>query len=214
MITIAIIGVTGFAGSHIARAATARGHRVEGVSRNLPADPIEGASYNAAPVSDDAVLKRVVADADVVVASLSPRGDLAGKLTEAVARIATEAAAAGTRLIVVGGAGALRVAPDGPRVADGDSLPAFLIEESRQTAAVVAWLEQSAPDGLNWTYISPAFGFSPRDPGEATGSYTFAGNQATFDSKISAPDFAAAVTDEIEADTRSGHISVYSEITA
>lgn len=93
---------------------------------------------------------------EVVVAALSPRGQLAGKLLPAIQDIASRTSAAGARLVVIGGAGSLRVAPGGPRVADGDSMPAFLIEEARQTAASVAWLEADAPEGLDWTFISPA----------------------------------------------------------
>ena len=210
MTHITIIGATGFTGSHIAREAASRGHAVTGLSRNAPAEPLAGVTYISGVVTDGATLSEAISDAEVVIAALSPRGELAGNLLAAIQDIASRTSTAGARLVVIGGAGSLRVAPGGPRVADGDSMPAFLVEEARQTAASVDWLEADAPEDLDWTFISPAFAFSPRDPGEATGSYTFAGNVAKFDSHISAPDFASAVVDEIEQHEHHGHVSVYS----
>jgi putative NADH-flavin reductase len=210
MARITVIGTTGFAGSHITREAASRGHAVTGLSRSTPADPIPNVTYVAGSVTDPSTLSEAIDGAEVVVAALSPRGELAGNLLAAIQDVAARVSTTGARLVVIGGAGSLRVAPDGPRVAEGDSMPAFLIEEARQTAASVDWLEADAPEGLDWTFVSPAFSFSPRDPGEATGSYTFAGNVAKFDSRISAPDFASAIVDEIEQHTQGGHVSVYS----
>jgi uncharacterized protein len=210
MTRITVLGATGFAGSHITRAAAARGHDVTGLSRHRPADPIDGVKYLSGSVTDPDALDSAIQAAEVVVAALSPRGDLSGSLLQTIQSLAAHTVQAGARLIVVGGAGALRVAPGGPRVAEGDTLPPFLIQESRQTAASVTWLEADAPAGLDWTYVSPAFAFSPRDPGVATGEYTFAGSVAKFDSRISAPDFGSAIVTEIEDHERSGHVSVYS----
>jgi putative NADH-flavin reductase len=210
MTRITIIGATGFVGSHVAREAASRGHAVAGFSRNAPASPIDGVTYVAGSVTDAAALSEAISGAEVIVSTLSPRGELAGNLLPAIQGVAAHALTADARLVVIGGAGSLRVAPDGPRVAEGDNMPAFLIEEARQTAASVDWLEAAAPEALDWIFVSPAFTFSPRDPGEATGSYTFAGNVAKFDSKISAPDLASAIVDEIEQQNHHGHISVYS----
>jgi hypothetical protein len=207
---ITVIGATGFTGSHIAREAASRGHVVTGLSRNTPAEPLAGVTYISGSVTDGATLSEAISDAEVVVAALSPRGELAGNLLPAIQDIASRTSTAGARLVVIGGAGSLRVAPGGPRVAAGNNMPAFLIEEARQTAASVDLLEAGAPKDLDWTFVSPAFAFSPRDPGEATGSYTFAGNIAKFDSRISAPDFATAIVDEIEQRKQHGHVSVYS----
>src|SRR3954470_5787443 len=84
MTRITVLGGTGYAGSHIVREAAGRGHDVVAVSRNRVAEPVEGVTYRAGDVLDGAFLDQVVADAEVVVETLSPRGELTGRLEEVV----------------------------------------------------------------------------------------------------------------------------------
>src|SRR3954469_21703462 len=95
---INILGGTGYAGSQIVREAVKRGHQVTSFSRSLPAEQVEGATYRTGNVLDDAFLAEAIADADAVIETLSPRGELEGKLEGVRDRLIPLAAAAGVRL--------------------------------------------------------------------------------------------------------------------
>jgi putative NADH-flavin reductase len=211
MTRITVLGGTGYAGSHIAREAATRGHDVTVVSRHAPTDPIDGVTYATADVTDDAALASVVDGAEVVIEALSPRAELVGALPAIVTSLASLAAASGARLGIIGGFGSLRVAEGGPRIADGDAMPAEYVGESREMAEALGWLQQSAPEGLDWFYVSPAASFGAHTPGERTGTYSFGGEVVTnFDTAISGADFGIAVVDELEKHELAGHISVFS----
>jgi len=209
-VRISIIGATGYVGAHVAREAVDRGHKVTGLSRSAPSDPIEGVRYVIGSATDDAVLSAVIDGSDVVVEALSPRGDMTGRLLEAVQLVAGHTARAGARFIAAGGAGALHVAAGGPRLADGDAMPPSLLGEARETASVASWLEADAPNGLDWTYISPAVGFGQNDSRGRTGEFTFGGDVVKPDGVLSAADLGAAIVTEIEDHLHSGHVSVFS----
>lgn len=202
MAKIKVLGGTGYAGSNIVREAVKRGHQVTSLSRNLPANPVDGATYITGSVFDSEFLASSVVDADVVIETLSPRGELTGKLEGVVAELLPLAAAAGARLGVVGGAGSLQVAPGGPRLMDAPEFPAEILPES-QTGARLLEMLQDAPAELDWFYVSPAGGFGDFAPGEATGSYRIGGEvllvDAAGNSNISGADFGLAVIDEVES---------------
>ena len=113
MTTIAILGGTGYAGSHIAAEALSRGFHVVSWSRSRPSEPIEGVTYNHGDLLDEDVLRSVVDGADVVIGALSPRGALDGSLRFLYSQVADLAQKAGVRLGIVGGAGSLRVEEGG-----------------------------------------------------------------------------------------------------
>ena len=200
MARITVIGGTGYAGASIVREAAARGHEVTAYSRNAPAEPVAGVRYEQGSVLDDEVRARAVERADVVVSALSPRGELTRELLSVDTRLAELAAAAGVRFGVVGGYSSLRPAPGAPRFADGDLPPEFAAEG--RTMAAVADALLSAPEGLDWFYVSPAAQYGAFAPGEATGAYRLGGDVAIADadgkSVISGADFASAVVDEID----------------
>ncbi|POH58987.1 NAD(P)-dependent oxidoreductase [Arthrobacter glacialis] len=201
MAKVKVLGGTGYAGSNIVRVAVERGHEVTSYSRNLPADAVKGANYVTGSVFDPDFLAQVVADADVVVETLSPRGDLEGKLEGVVAELSVLAQDAGVRLGVVGGAGSLLVAPGGPKLMDGDFPVEFLAEATTGEALLEA-LRVSAGE-LDWFYVSPAAAFGAWVPGEATGTFRIGGDVLLVDadgnSNISGADLAAALVDEIES---------------
>jgi len=201
MARITVLGGTGYAGSHIVREAAARGHDVTSYSRSEPTDRVDGVTYVAASVLDDDVLAEAVSGADVVFETISPRGEMAGKLEGVVGRLIPLAAQAGVRLGVLGGAGSLRVAPDGPRLVDMGVMPEEILPEVNTGIALLEAL-QSAPAELAWFYISPAGGFGAFAPGEHTGRYRVEKDVLLTDengeSRLSGEDLAVAVLDEIE----------------
>ncbi|HOQ52468.1 MAG TPA: NAD(P)H-binding protein [Micropruina sp.] len=201
MAHIVIIGGTGYAGSHIAAEAVARGHAVTSWSRSLPEQSLEGVSYRTGSVTDDATLSEAVDGADVVIETLSPRGSMLGQVEPVAAGLAKKLTGTKTRLGVIGGAGSLQVSPGGPRVMDGDQFPDAFKAEAAELGRVLDALRAS-DQGLDWFFVSPAAGFGAYAPGERTGHYRVGGDVLLVDeagrSDISGADLAIAIVDEIE----------------
>lgn len=208
---VAVIGGTGYTGTNIVREAAARGHQVVSWSRSAPATPVAGVRYE---VGDAAQAVSIIADADVLVLTLSPRGSLAARgaqlgLYQAFAAVAAET---GTRVIAVGGFSSLRPAPGEPRFAEGE-IPEQFRDEALEGESIRAWFAESAPADLDWVFVSPAGAYGAWAPGERTGTYRVGGEVALFDSEgrseISGADFADAIVNEIdEATHHRAHISV------
>lgn len=127
---------------------------------------------------------------------------MAGRVRDAVAALAAEADAVGVRLGVIGGAGSLRVAPEGPRLVDTPEFTEAFRAEAREMADVLEDL-RSTPASLDWFLVSPAAEFGSFAPGEYTGEYRIGGDvllvDESGDSRISGADFGVAVVDEIES---------------
>ena len=100
------------------------------------------------------------------------------------------------RLVVVGGAGSLEVAP-GMQLVDTPQFPtAWKAVADAHRAALAIYREE--PD-LEWTVVAPAAMIAP---GVRTGHYRAGGDQLLVDAKgesrISAEDYAVAIADEVE----------------
>jgi putative NADH-flavin reductase len=199
MATIVVFGGTGYTGSNIVREAASRGHQVISVSRSEPKERVEGVRYEVGAA--EAVAARVIPGADAVVASLAPRGDMAGRLVEVYRALARLSAAAGARYLQVGGFSSLRPAPEAPRFVE-DEIPEEYRAEALEGEATRVMLVDEAPEELDWVFVSPAGAYGAWAAGERTGTYRVGGEVALFDaeggSNISGADFALAVVDEIE----------------
>jgi putative NADH-flavin reductase len=100
------------------------------------------------------------------------------------------------RLIIVGGAGSLEVAP-GKQLVDTPDFPeAYKPASLAHREALKIYQKEN---DLDWTFVSPSAVIMP---GERTGKYRTAANQlltaANGKSYISMEDFAAGIIDEIE----------------
>lgn len=202
---ITIIGGTGYSGSAIALEAKQRGHAVSVVSRSLPATPLDGVNYIASPATSPEALA-AAADADVVVAALSPRGDMAGTLPRIYGDFARQAAQVGARLVVVGGFSCLRFAPGAARIIENpEGFPPEVIQEALENFDVLKLLLADST-GVDWLFACPGMEFGAFAPGEALGRYRVGDDVVLQDengkSAISGADFAHAVLDEIETPTR------------
>ena len=211
MAKITVIGGTGYAGSHIVAEAASRGHDVVSYSRNAPAAPVAGVTYQHGDATDRAGLAAAVEGADVVIGALSPRGELAGRTLEVYQTVAALAKSGDDRLLIIGGFGGLRSAPDAPRFVELDFPEAFK-PEALEMISVLEWLETGA-SGTDWVFVSPAALFGARSPGERTGEYRTGGRIALAGADggpttISGADFAIAMVDEAESATHHrDHIS-------
>jgi putative NADH-flavin reductase len=139
-----------------------------------------------------------VAGADAAVVAVSARaGDFSGlDLNRAV--VAGLRKAGVRRLIVVGGAGSLEVAP-GQRLLDTPDFNPEWKPEALEHAEVLDTFYRKIDD-LDWTYVSPA---AYIHPGERTGKYRLGGEQLLTDesgkSEVSAEDYAIAIADLLES---------------
>jgi putative NADH-flavin reductase len=99
------------------------------------------------------------------------------------------------RLLIVGGAGSLEVAP-GVTVISSGHIPAEWVPIAVSHEKVLNRVKKS---DINWTYFSPAGFFVP---GERTGKFRLGTNQLIAneqgDSRISLEDYAIALVDELE----------------
>ena len=200
MARIAVIGGTGYAGSHIVHEAVDRGHTVVSVARKVPADRVPGATYLEGTILDVPGLVAELEGVDAVVSAVAPRGDMLGhvrpQLTELV-----EALPQDVRVGVIGGAGGSLVSAGGPRLVDTDAFTEEYKPEALEAAGVLEDLRRASAS-RDWFYIHPAGGFGAWAPGERTGSYRDGGDVLVVDEQgesfISGADFAVAVLDEIE----------------
>ena len=146
-------------------------------------------------------LAPTVQDADVVFETLSPRGELAGRLEGVVDELIRLADEAGVRLGVLGGVSSTLVSEGGPRLFDVSPPPPEVLPEI-QTGLNLLDALQAAPESLDWFYVSPAEVFGAWNPERVTGTYRISDDVLLKDengvSYISASDLALAVLDEIE----------------
>lgn len=210
MATVIVIGGTGYTGGNLVREAALRGHRVVSLSRSAPQDPVDDVQYEVGDV--ESVAPRVIAGADVVIASLSPRGEMAGRLVDIYRRLAQLADEAGARYVQIGGFNSLRPESGAPRFAEGE-IPEEYRSEALEGDATRAMLESDAPDSLDWLFVSPPAEYGVWAPGERTGQYRLGDDVALFapdgSSRISGADLAVAILDEIENPTRQrAHVGV------
>lgn len=201
---IVIFGATGHVGSRIALEALRRGHEVTGVVRDPKAvtSPDPRVHLVKGDATDSANVANAIRGADAVVSAISPRPNARGLpapslATNTRALIAGLHAARVRRVLYVGGASSLEVAP-GLALADQPDFPEIYRAEAQEGRdALEIWRAEGA--GLDWTYLSPAAEFGP---GAHTGQYRVSGDQLLVDdagkSFISYEDYAAAVLDELE----------------
>jgi uncharacterized protein len=199
---VALFGAKGIVGSRILNEALSRGHTVTVVVRD-PASYTapEGVKVVAGDTSDPQSVGQVVVGHDAVISSVGPgRNDnpqpqnipqAARSLLEALPTTGVK------RLLVVGGAGSLEVAP-GLQLVDSPQFPEQFKPEASAARDALNIVRESGAN-LDWTFFSPSLMI---EPGERTGQFRVGGDQLLFDasgqSRISCEDFAVAVVDELE----------------
>jgi putative NADH-flavin reductase len=195
---VVVYGATGNSGSEIVKELVKRGHKVTGVARDVTKlEGVSGVTAKTDDLSNVDAIAAVIKGADVVVSAYQPPADKTDALVDVTKREIEAVKKAGVpRLIVVGGAGQLEVAPGVTLIKSGHLPQEYMpIAVSHEKAAEVL----KAASGINWTYIAPAAFFIP---GERTGKYRTGTNNLITDekgeSKITFADYAIALVDEIE----------------
>ena len=192
---VVLYGATGNAGSRILQELVSRGHTVTAVARDTSKLP-STVTAKQDDLSDVDKIASLIKGADAVISAYSPPPDDTDALLGVTEReIAAVKKAGDIRLIIVGGAASLEVAPGVTLLASGH-LPApwVAIATSHEKA-----LKMVQASDINWTYFSPAAFF---EPGERTGKFRLGKDQLITDSKgesrISMEDYAIALVDELE----------------
>lgn len=197
---IALIGASGFIGSALREEALQRGHEVIAlVTRPERLAVQEGLTAVKSDVLDTAALAEQLKGADLVITAFSGHAqeDTYGYYVKGFESILKAAGLSGAkRLLVVGGAASLEVAP-GKLLFDTPEFP----EEYKATArgAQTALQQLKAQSTVEWSFLSPA---AEIFPGERTGQFRLGGDQLVVDaegnSRISVQDYAVALLDEAE----------------
>ncbi|HUH32337.1 MAG TPA: NAD(P)-dependent oxidoreductase [Daejeonella sp.] len=202
---IALIGASGFVGSAILKEAVERGHQVKAIVRNPEKvkQESESVSVTECDIMDTDQLAEVLKGSDAVISAYNPgwtnpaiyddflKG--AQSIQEAAKRSAVK------RLIVVGGAGSLFLAP-GVQLIDTPEFPAEIKAGASAARDYLDILQKE--DQLDWTFLSPAIEMHPGTSGVRRGTYRAGLDNPVFDeqnrSVISVEDIAVALLDETE----------------
>jgi hypothetical protein len=210
MAQLVLFGASGMIGQRVLAEALERGHRVTAVVRDPSKITVEDPKLTVVTgdVTDAGTVTRVAQGADAVIAAVSRRGP--GLDQKAAYQQVGDGLVAGLRalgpdgprLVLVGGAGSLEVAP-GQRLVDQPGFPDVYKGEALAHADLLTWLR--GVDGVSWAYASPA---AEIGPGERTGVFRLSGDALLSDkdgrSYISAEDFAVALVDEAESGAHVG----------
>lgn len=194
---VVVYGATGKSGSLIVKELLSRGHKVTAVARHTSkVEPAEGLSVQFDDLSDAYKTAEVIRGADAVVSAYAPPSENTDQLI-GVTKLQIEAVkqAGNVRLLVVGGAGGLFVAP-GVTLLDSGFLPEAYLPIAKSHVEAFQVLKSS---DIDWTYFAPAGLFAP---GERTGQFRLGKDDLIADekqeSRISMEDYAIALVDELE----------------
>jgi putative NADH-flavin reductase len=192
---VVLYGATGNSGSSILQELVNRGHRVTAVARDTSKLPATVTAIRDDLSSVDKIAS-TIAGADVVISAYAPPPTDSDALLGVTEREIQAVKKAGkARLIVVGGAGLLEVAPGVSLIASGH-LPAEYLPIATAHQKALEILKKS---DVNWTYFSPGAYFVP---GKRTGKFRLGTTNlitdANGESRISFDDYAVALVDEIE----------------
>ena len=207
---ISVFGATGMAGTPIVAEALNRGHTVTAWSRTLGHFPRQQRlTTGTIDLSTPRTLARVLDAADAAVLAVRPAPGHEHQIAPWTAGFLDTAAQSGTRVLIVGGAAALA----SPTRSD-----VLLLDDPDYVPAAWRTVAQASVDQLlacqrhpytNWVYLSPAAIF---EPGSPTGSYERGTTQLIVDtegvSRITPPDLALAVIDELESPSDEQHFTV------
>ena len=191
---IALIGATGNVGRRVTAEAVSRGHEVVAIARDVSKlEARAGVTPVQADLNDKEAIGKAIAGADAVVLSV--------RFQELHVEALLDALKDAKRLLIVGGAASLYVAP-GLQLIDTEGFPDFIKVEAEPARQALARIRQE--QALDWTFLSPSVFFGP---GERTGNFRLGKDDLLSDadgkSHISYEDYAIALLDEIEQPTHS-----------
>ena len=193
---VVLYGASGMIGSRVLEELLSRGHKVTAVVRNPDKIIVAGAKAVRADITDAVSVAETARGADAAISAYKAPDSEPEAVVAATRALLTGLAKAGVkRVIVVGGAGSLEVAP-GLQLVDA---PDFPVAWKRIALAHRDVLPVMQASDLDWTYFSTAAMIAP---GQRTGKFRVGGRRLVAnekgESRISAEDYAVALVDELE----------------
>jgi putative NADH-flavin reductase len=190
-VKVALIGASGRIGSQILDELVARGHHVTAIARHIDKiAPQPHVTTATGDLSDTSALAKLLHGHEAIISSVRFKSFRPPQMLDAVKASGVK------RFLMVGGAGSLEVKP-GLALIDTPEFPAASKEEGSAGAAMLKALKWE--NNIDWTFLSPSALIAP---GERTGKFRLGGDQLLVGedgkSRISIPDFAIAMVDELE----------------
>jgi putative NADH-flavin reductase len=198
---VVLLGASGFVGSAILQEALDRGHCLTAVVRNQGhLSPTQQLKVQIADVYDWGALAAVIVGHDALISAFNPGWKdpnlYADQVRGTTSILKAVKSASLKRVLWVGGAGGLEVAP-GVRVIDAPDFPAAIKPGSLATIDALDQLRRES--SLDWSYLSPSANLKS---GVKTGKFRLGDDQLLIDasshSHISVQDYAVAMIDELE----------------
>jgi uncharacterized protein len=197
-VNVALYGATGKSGSRILAELVSRGHHVTALVRDRAkvSQLGPGVLVKQDNLSDPKKIAAAIDGAEAVISAFGSSPDDPEAIVGVTQRqVEALSNGAKTRLIVVGGAGGLNVAP-GVTLVDSGYLPEAYHPIARAHIKALNVLRASP---IDWTYLAPAAYFLP---GERTGQFRLGKDElianAQQESRISMEDYAIALVNELE----------------
>ncbi len=192
---VVLYGASGMVGSRVLDELLRRGHQVTAVVRNPAKITAPGVRVLKGDVTETDSVAQTAVGADAAISAYAPPKGEEPTLSAVTYALLDGLTVAGVkRLILVGGAGSLKVG--GIPLLDAPGFPEAYRDIAEAHRDILPILAES---DLDWSYLSPAAFIQP---GERTGKFRLGGDSLVVDekgeSRISAEDYAIALVDELE----------------
>ncbi len=202
---VALIGATGFVGNAILNELTDRNYNVVAIARNT--DKIENNSDTIEKINADVFnsedISKAISGADLVISAYNPGwtnpniADEYRKGAESIQKAVENSDV--KRLIVIGGAGTLKI--DGNYLVDGADFSKDIYPAANSVRNY--FVENlSKNETLDWEFFSPAIEMYNGNGLTKTGNYRYGSDAPVFNAEgrslLSVEDLAVAVVDEVE----------------
>jgi putative NADH-flavin reductase len=200
---VAVIGATGFVGTHVVNELVNRGYSVEAFARDISkVQENENVTAKSIDINKVDELADALKGTDAVINTFNAgwtNPNLYDDFLNGSKNIEKAVEQSGVkRFITVGGAGSLFI--DGQQLVDGPDFPADIKPGATAARDYLNVIKEN--NTLDWTFFSPAIEMHPGTAGVRTGNYRTALENPVFDengrSVLSVEDVAVVLADELE----------------
>lgn len=200
---VAVIGATGFVGSHIVNELTSRNIEVTGISRKEKVSDKSNLNYVAADVTNVEALAEILKQHDVVVSAFGggwTNPNIYDDFMNGSKAIQQAVKQSGVkRFITIGGAGSLYL-PDGKQLVDTFPQDNPFVPGAKAARDYLDILKEEKE--FDWVFFSPAIEMHQGITTGRTGKYRLGTDYPVMDDEgkniLSGEDLAVVIADEVE----------------